>query len=80
MPTSAACRNRSATVLIVGHKLGSEIQPLAPLDIHAHNGGASASIVSADFPRVDTESVPYALDDDVAMIACKVLPSVVRAG
>jgi hypothetical protein len=36
--------------------------------------------MSADCPRIDTESVFYTADDDVATIACKVLESIVRAG
>jgi hypothetical protein len=59
--------------VFVGHRIGSEIQSVARLDILAHNGSAGASIVSVDSPRVDTESVPYTVDDDVVTIACKVL-------
>ncbi|WP_213779117.1 BPSL0761 family protein [Caballeronia sp. dw_276] len=66
--------------VFVGHKIGSDVQPLARFDVFAHNGAAIASIVSADFPRIDTESVRYAVDDNVIGIACKVLRSVIRAG
>lgn len=66
-------------VAFIGRKTGSEIQPLARLDILAHNGRAEASITSADSTRVDTESVPYTEDDDVVTIACKMSEGVVCA-
>jgi hypothetical protein len=66
--------------VFVGRKIGAEIPQLARLDIVAQNGNVRASIMSADSPRIDTESVPYTVDDDVVTIACKVLESIVRAG
>jgi hypothetical protein len=66
--------------VFVGRKIGAEIRQLTRLDVVAQNGNVRASIMSADSPRIDTESVPYTVDDDVVTIACKVLESIVRAG
>jgi hypothetical protein len=63
--------------VFVGRKTSTGIQPLARLDVVARNGLAGASITSAA-PRVDSEPVRYASDDDALTIVRKVLAGCVR--
>lgn len=59
--------------VFVGHISGSsEGQPLARLDVHAHDGDALASI-SSEEPRWSTERVCYLPTDDVVTILHKIL-------
>lgn len=50
----------------------TDVEPLARLEVYAHNGIAVASVVSRK-PRWDTERVSYAPDDDAVAIVCKIL-------
>ncbi|MFM0146553.1 hypothetical protein [Paraburkholderia sp. RL18-085-BIA-A] len=59
--------------VFIGRKTGIAIRPLARLDVYARNGYASASVLSADSPRTDTESIRYSLDDDALTIMRKIL-------
>jgi hypothetical protein len=60
--------------VFIGRKTGrTELEPLVRLDVCARNGYASASVLSTNGPRWDTERVRYAADDDVVTIVGKIL-------
>jgi hypothetical protein len=74
------CADRDSTprpsdcfTVFIGRKTGTAIRPLARLDVYARNGYASASVLSTDSPRTDTESIRYSLDDDALTIVRKIL-------
>ncbi|MBB5427489.1 hypothetical protein HDG40_005668 [Paraburkholderia sp. JPY158] len=58
--------------VFVGRKSGAELIPLARMDVLAHNGRASASVVDGG-PRWDTEPAHYAPGDDAVEIVRKIL-------
>lgn len=64
-------RGRCFTVT-VGHKGALRTTPLVRLDGFAHNGQASAHVIS-DEPSWCTESVYYAPEDDAVTIVRKIL-------
>ena len=59
--------------VLLGRKLGAQLEPLARFDVVAHQGLARASVMYADGSRTDINGAAFEGDDDVVTILLNIL-------